>query len=74
MDETAQRVADTLSNLVVTCPLYVSTVLQVAERSGASRLVLLAPDEWEKDLIKIKHLATREEEDVAASTLLTDDV
>jgi histidyl-tRNA synthetase len=35
-----------------------------AERCGASRLVLVAPDEWEKGLVRVKNLETREEEDV----------
>lgn len=35
-----------------------------AERCGASRLVLVAPDEWEKGLVRVKNLKTREEQDV----------
>ena len=47
-------------------------VLQVAERSSASRLILLAPDEWANGKIKIKHLATREEEEVDVSLFMPD--
>jgi histidyl-tRNA synthetase len=35
-----------------------------AERCGAKRLVLLAPDEWERGVVRVKDLATREETDV----------
>jgi histidyl-tRNA synthetase len=35
-----------------------------AERCGASKLVLVAPDEWEKGMVRIKHLESREETDV----------
>lgn len=44
--------------------------MQHAERSGACRLVLLAPDEWEKGLIRIKDLAAREESDVPITDIL----
>ena len=41
-----------------------------AERCGASRLVLFAPDEWEKgQSVRVKNLETREEEDVAFDNL-----
>ena len=40
-----------------------------AERCGARRLVLLAPDEWEKGLVRVKNLETREESDVPFDSL-----
>ncbi|KAG7671296.1 hypothetical protein Ndes2526B_g02218 [Nannochloris sp. 'desiccata'] len=40
-----------------------------AERCGASRLVLFAPDEWEKGQVRVKNLETREEEDVSFDSL-----
>lgn len=45
-------------------------MVQHAERCGAKRLVLLAPDEWEKGLIRVKDLAAREESDVPIAELL----
>lgn len=40
-----------------------------AERCGASRLVLLAPDEWERGDVRVKNLETREEADVPFNSL-----
>ncbi|KAI8102906.1 hypothetical protein M9434_005698 [Picochlorum sp. BPE23] len=40
-----------------------------AERCGASRLVLVAPDEWEKGLVRVKNLETREEEDIPIDSI-----
>ena len=40
-----------------------------AERCGATRLVLLAPDEWEKGQVRVKNLKTREESDVPFDSL-----
>lgn len=37
---------------------------QQAERCNARRLVLVAPDEWEKGLVRVKNLSSREESDV----------
>lgn len=41
-----------------------------AERCGAARLVLLAPDEWAKGTVRVKDLATREEADVPLDQLV----
>lgn len=40
-----------------------------AERCGASRLILLAPDEWEKGVVRVKDLETREESDIPFDAL-----
>ena len=37
-----------------------------ADNCGASRLVLIAPDEWERGLVKVRDLASGEERDVPA--------
>ena len=37
-----------------------------ADSCGASRLVLVAPDEWERGLVKVRDLETGEEREVAA--------
>ncbi len=37
-----------------------------ADSSGASRLVLVAPDEWQRGLVKVRDLATGEEREVPA--------
>ncbi len=39
--------------------------LKHAERTGARRLVLLAPDEWSRKMIKVKDLETGEETEVS---------
>ena len=36
-----------------------------AERMGASRLVLLAPDEWSRKMVKIKDLDTGKESEIS---------
>ncbi len=50
------------------CALCVA-LLQQAERCNASRLVLVAPDEWEKGLVRVKDLASREERDIPVDEL-----
>ena len=40
-----------------------------AERIGAKRLVLLAPDEWARKMIKVKDLETGEEKEVSLKDL-----
>ena len=40
-----------------------------AERVGAKRLVLLAPDEWSRNMIKVKDLETGEEKEVSLKDL-----
>ena len=40
-----------------------------AERVGAKRLVLLAPDEWSRKMIKVKDLETSEEKEVSFKEL-----
>lgn len=40
-----------------------------ADLAGASRMVLLAPDEWSKGLVRLRDLQTGEESDVAVSDL-----
>lgn len=53
---------------------YSSEVLcagvQQAERVGAGRLVIVAPDEWSKGLVRVKNLDTREELDMSVQQLL----
>jgi histidyl-tRNA synthetase len=44
-------------------------VFKAAERCGAGRLVLVAPDEWEKGLVRVKDLGAREEMDVKLDDL-----
>ena len=39
-------------------------VFKHAERCGAARLVVVGPSEWERGCVRVKTLATREEEDV----------
>lgn len=39
-------------------------VFKAAERCGAGRLVLVAPEEWEKGLVRVKDLEAREEMNV----------
>ena len=36
-----------------------------AERTGARRLVLIAPDEWSRKMVKVKDLETGEEKEVS---------
>jgi len=43
--------------------------LQQAERCNAARLVLVAPEEWEKGLVRVKDLGSREERDVPLDQL-----
>ena len=45
-------------------------VMQQAERCGAKRLVLVAPDEWEQGLVRVKDQATREEHNVPVGELI----
>ena len=45
-------------------------MLQHAERCGAARLVLLAPEEWAEGAVRIKDLATREEVNVPVADLV----
>lgn len=40
-----------------------------ADRAGAARMVMLAPSEWERGVVKIKDLATGEQHEVAAEEL-----
>lgn len=42
---------------------------KAAERCNADRLVLLAPDEWEKGMVRVKDLASREEVDLEFDAL-----
>ena len=42
---------------------------KAAERCGASRLVLVAPEEWERGTVKVKDLTSREEVEVDLGTL-----
>ena len=44
-------------------------VFKHAERVGAKRLVLLAPDEWSRKMVKIKDLDTGEESETSISEL-----
>ena len=40
-----------------------------AERIGAARLVLLAPDEWSRKMVKIKDLDTGEESEISLNDI-----
>lgn len=42
-----------------------------ADQAGASRLVLLAPDEWERGLLKVRDLVTGEEQEIPPGELTT---
>ena len=44
-------------------------VFKHAERTGAKRLVLLAPDEWSRKMIKVKDLETGEEKELSLNDL-----
>lgn len=44
--------------------------VQQAERVGAKRLVLVAPDEWAQGKVRVKDLAAREEKDVSLDDLI----
>ncbi|CAL8472101.1 g11643 [Coccomyxa elongata] len=45
-------------------------VFKQAERCGAKRLVLVAPDEWEQGLVRVKNQATREETNIPVEQLV----
>ena len=47
----------------------VESLLQQAERCGAERLIIVAPDEWERGMVRVKDLTAREERDVALDAL-----
>lgn len=47
----------------------VGILLQQAERCGAERLIIIAPDEWERGLVRVKDLAAREEQDIPVDAL-----
>ncbi len=42
-----------------------------ADRAGASRVILLAPSEWETKHVRIKDMASGEESEVALDALLS---
>jgi histidyl-tRNA synthetase len=44
----------------------IGKLLQEASASGARWAVILAPAEWERGIVKLKNLATREEKEIAA--------
>ena len=44
--------------------------LQQAERCGAERLIIVAPDEWEQGMVRVKNLSARDEKDVSVDELL----
>jgi len=44
-------------------------VFKHAERVGAERLVMVMPEEWSKGKVKVKHLSTGEESEVAFESL-----
>ena len=43
---------------------------QHAERCGAQRLLIVAPDEWAQGLVRVKDLGSREEQNVTLQQLL----
>jgi len=49
----------------------IGKLLQEASGSGAKVAVILAPAEWERGVVKVKNLATREEREVAAGEIAT---
>ncbi|KAK9839709.1 hypothetical protein WJX81_007688 [Elliptochloris bilobata] len=51
-------------------PKKMKWVFKHAERCGAARLVLLAPEEWAAGAVRVKDLATREEVDVLVADLV----
>ncbi len=53
-----------LQSNIISCHL-----LQVTDRMSAQRLVIIAPKEWEAGTVRVKHLASREEENVSLETL-----
>jgi histidyl-tRNA synthetase len=79
MDESLRTAACTAASKLRAAGRQVDLVLEggkkmkwafkQAERCGAARLVLFAPDEWERGQVRVKHLETREEEDVAFDSL-----
>jgi histidyl-tRNA synthetase len=48
----------------------IGKLLQEAANSGARRAVILAPAEWERGVVKLKDLATREEKEIPTGQLL----
>ena len=44
--------------------------LQQAERCRAERLIIVAPDEWERGMVRVKNLLARKEKDMAVDELL----
>ena len=55
--------------LVHPSALRFSSFLQQAERCGAERLIIVAPDEWERGMVRVKDLTAREEKDIAIDAL-----
>ena len=55
-----------ISGILCCC---VPPALQQAERCNAARLVLVAPEEWGKGLVRVKDLGSREERDVPLDQL-----
>ncbi|CAK0787830.1 hypothetical protein CVIRNUC_011052 [Coccomyxa viridis] len=45
-------------------------VFKQAERCGAERLIIVAPDEWERGMVRVKNLSARDEKDMAVDELL----
>lgn len=50
-------------------PKRLKWAFKQAERCGAARLVLVAPDEWSRGMVRVKDLAKREEADVPVEEL-----
>lgn len=46
-------------------------LLQVTDRMSAQRLIMVAPKEWEAGKVHIKHLESREEEDLLVADLIS---
>ena len=44
--------------------------VQQAERCGAERLIIVAPDEWERGMVRVKNLVARDEDDMTVDELL----
>ena len=43
---------------------------QQAERCRAEHLIIVAPDEWERGMVRVKNLSARDEKDMAVDELL----
>jgi histidyl-tRNA synthetase len=71
----AMRIASRLRGLgrsvdLVLEPKKAKWAFRHADRSGAGRMVLVAPEEWSRGVVKVKELATGEQSEVSVEDLL----